>query len=285
MKVAAYQVPLCAVSSMEIIVDLIREQVERCESEGVEILCCPEGVLGGLADYASRPADIAVAVGDGQLDALLSPLASDRVTTILGFTEIGRDGRLYNSAAVFHQGSVVGTYRKLYPAINRSCYEAGDKMPVFTVGGLTFGIIICNDSNYYEPARIMAAQGAAALFVPTNNGLPAAKGGPGLVAEARNCDIARAVENSVSVIRADVAGRAEGLVSHGSSEIVDADGHVLRAAREFGPDLIVADIESAPRKRRRGWDASRNKAVADEYVRLVTGTHAGTELTPTTTGS
>lgn len=281
MKVAAYQAPLRATSSAEVL-GLIREQVGRCESEGVEILCCPEGVFGGLADYADRPADIAIDVEAGQLDALLAPLASDRVATILGFTEIGRGGRLYNSAAVFHKGSVVGIYRKLYPAINKTVYEAGDKMPVFTVGGLTFGIVICLDSNYYEPARIMTSRGAAALFVPTNNGLPPTKGGPELVAEARNVDIARAVENSVSVIRADTAGRTESLVSYGSSEIVGADGMVLRSARRLGPDLIVADIKTAPRERRRGWDAARNGAVMDEYVRLVTGTRTRTGCTPTT---
>jgi predicted amidohydrolase len=274
MKVAAYQAPLHATSSMEVI-GLIREQVAWCESKGVEILCCPEGVLGGLADYASQPTDIAINVEAGQLHALLAPLASDKVATILGFTELDRGGRLYNSAAVFHKGSVVGTYRKLYPAINKSVYEAGDKLPVFRVGDLTFGIIICNDSNYYEPARIMAAQGAATLFVPTNNGLPPTKAGPELVAEARNCDIARAIENSVSVIRADVAGRTERLVSYGSSGIVDRDGMVLQSAQQLGPDLIVAEIKTAPRKHRRGWDAARNSAVMVEYVRLVTGTHTG----------
>src|SRR5215216_2594334 len=241
MKVAAYQAPLRATSSMEVL-GLICEQVRWCESKDVEILCCPEGVFGGLADYASRPTDIAIDVEAGQLDALLAPLASDSVATILGFTEIDRGGRLYNSAAVFHKGSVVGIYRKLYPAINKSIYEAGDKMPVFTIGDLTFGIIICNDSNYYEPARIMASRGATALFVPTNTGLPPAKAGPELVAQARNCDIARAVENGVWVIRADVAGRNESLVSFGSSGIVDPDGMVLQSARQLGPDLVVADI-------------------------------------------
>lgn len=148
--------------------------------------------------------------------------------------------------------------------------------PVFTVGSLTFGILICNDSNYYEPARIMASRGAAALFVPTNNGLPPTKAGPELVAEARNVDIARAVENSVYVIRADVTGRAEDLLSYGSSAIINPDGMLLQSARQLGPDLIAADIETAPRERRRGWDASRNSSVMDEYVRLVTGTHTGT---------
>jgi predicted amidohydrolase len=266
-KVAAYQAPLSACGQVEVL-ELIREQVRRCESAGVEILCCPEAVLGGLADYSARPAEIAIHVEGGQLGEILAPLASDSVTTIVGFTEIGRLGRLFNSAAVLSRGSILGVYRKLYPAINRSVYHAGGGMPVFTVGGLTFGILICLDSNYHEPARIMAARGAAALFVPTNNGLPPGKGGPELPAETRNVDIARAVENSVSVIRADVAGRTAGLVACGTSGIVDPDGMVLATATP-GDNLVVADIESAPRQRRRGWNVAANPAVADEYARLV----------------
>lgn len=79
MKVAAYQAPLSAINSMDVI-GLIREQVARCEAQGVEILCWPEAVLGGLADYASSPADIALEAG--RLYELLAPLASDSVTTI-----------------------------------------------------------------------------------------------------------------------------------------------------------------------------------------------------------
>ena len=249
MKVAAYQAPLDATNSADA-VGLLRERVVWCESNGVEILCCPEAMLGGLADYAARPADVAFEAEGGRFEELLAPLASDTVTTIIGFTELGRDGRLYNSAAVFHKGSVAGVYRKLYPAINKSVYEAGREAPVFTVAGLTFGILICNDSNYYEPAEIMASRGAAALFVPTNNGLPPSKAGPELVALSRSVDIARAVENSVYVIRADVAGSADGMVSHGSSGIVDPDGVVLRTARQLAPEVIVADIKPAPREPR-----------------------------------
>jgi len=221
---------------------LIRERVEWCEAEGVGILCCPEGVLGGLADYAPRPTDIAIDVESGGLEAALAPLASEKVTTILGFTEIDSGGRLYNSAAVFHKGAVVGLYRKLHPAIRRSVYAAGDELPVFRVGGLTFGILICGDSNYADAAKIMASRGATALFVPTNNGLPPAKAGPEVVDEARSADMARAMENNVWVIRADVAGRTESLVSYGSSGIVDPDGAVVRTARRLREDLIVADI-------------------------------------------
>lgn len=51
---------------------------------GVQVLCCPEGILGGLADYARRPDEIAIDVQNGQLERLLTPIASETVTTILG---------------------------------------------------------------------------------------------------------------------------------------------------------------------------------------------------------
>ena len=54
MKVAAYQAPLLVAGSLEAI-DLIKERIAWCESEGVSILCCPEAILGGLADYAEDP--------------------------------------------------------------------------------------------------------------------------------------------------------------------------------------------------------------------------------------
>jgi predicted amidohydrolase len=240
MKVAAYQAPLAACESMEVL-GLIGDQVRRCESEGVEILCCPEAVLGGLADYSERPAGIAIDVEGGELREILAPLASGSVTTILGFTEIDRMGRLFNSAAVFSRGSVAGVYRKLHPAINRSVYHPGEGAPVFTAAGLTFGIVICRDSIFHEPARSMAARGAAVLFVPTNNGLPPGKGGPRLASETRNVDIARAAGNNVWVVRADVAGRTPGLVGCGTSAIVDPNGVVLASATA-GDELIVAEI-------------------------------------------
>ena len=244
MRVAAYQAPLLPCGSMESL-ERIRHQVARCETEGVEILCCPEAVLGGLADYAARPADVAIDVEAGHLDNVLMPLASDTVTTILGFTERSGADSLYNSAAVFHKGAVVGVYRKLHPAIRRSIYRAGDRMPVFRVGGLAFGIVICNDANYPDPARIMALQGATALFVPTNNGLPLDRAD--VSADARRVDIDLARRHGVSVIRADVAGRTADLVSYGSSSIVAADGTVIRSAQRLTEDLLVADLEPAGR--------------------------------------
>src|SRR2546429_4453871 len=146
MKVAAYQTPLLPSGSAEVI-DLIAVQVRACEAIDVEFLCCPEGVLGGLADYASRPYEIAINAREGQLQQALEPIASETVTTILGFTEID-DGRLFNSAAVVCKGVVTGLYRKHHPAINRSIYESGHDRPAFKGHDLTVGILIWRDSTY-----------------------------------------------------------------------------------------------------------------------------------------
>ena len=241
MRVAAYQAPIAATEATAAI-DLLRERVARCEAAGVDILCCPEAILGGLADYAQDPRSIAIDAHSGQLDQVLRPLASDRVTTIIGFTEIDRSGSLFNSAAVLHRGSVIGVYRKHHPAINRSVYAAGEAVPTFTVGNLTFGIIICRDSTFAEPARTIVLHGARALFIPSNNALSLAKTGTSLVAETRRCDIARATENRVPVIRADVAGRAGHLVSYGSTGVVNPNGAVVASAPELVAELVIAEL-------------------------------------------
>lgn len=220
MKVAAFQAPLPAAGSMEAL-EWIRECVLRCEQQEVTILCCPEAILGGLADDHHDPASFAIE--STRLAEVLAPLTSDRVTTIVGFTEAA-DGGWYNAAAVFHRGAVAGIYRKIHPAIRRSVYRAGRELPVFDADGLRFGIVICCDSTHPELARRIAGQGAAVLFVPTNNGMPESRGGARLAAEARKIDIAAAMEHRLWVVRADVAGRIGQVMSSGATGIVRPDG-------------------------------------------------------------
>jgi predicted amidohydrolase len=242
-KVAAYQAPVDACYSHDAIV-IIREQVRQCEARGVEFLCCPEGALGGLADYVDDPHEIAIDINAGELDLVLAPLASDVVTTIIGFTEVDASGELFNSAAVFHRGSIAGLYRKRHPAIRSSRYSAGTEAPVFTIGGCTFGVLICRDSLDGALAARMVADGARALFIPTNNAMPPSRGGEELVREARELDVRRATELGAAVVRADVVGRKNGLVSYGASAIVDQLGKLRGVARPGQPGLVVAEISA-----------------------------------------
>jgi len=239
MKVAAYQAPLLPSGSTEAL-DLISERVRWCEREGVEILCCPEAILGGLADDAVDPVAIAIDASNGQLQAVLAPLASNSVTTIVGLTERDEGGRLFNTAAIFRHDAVVGLYRKRFPAIRRSIYDAGTASPTFRIGPLRFGIMICNDTNHPAVAAEIAAAGATVVFVPTNNALPPDRAD--VSARTRAVDVARATENRLIIVRADVAGRSADRISFGSSPIVAADGRVLQSAKPFSADILVAEI-------------------------------------------
>ena len=90
---------------------------------------------------------------------------------------------------------------------------------MFRAGELTSGIVICNDSNYPELTRCMAAQNASVLFIPTNNSLPNGRASLGLNAAARSTDVALATQHRIWVIRADIVGRNGKLTSFGCSEI------------------------------------------------------------------
>lgn len=249
MRVAAYQAPLLPSGSLDAIA-LIATRVRWCEANEVDVLCCPEAILGGLADYAPEPASIAVRVG--ALDSLITPLASETVTTIVGFSERSDDGRLYNSAALVQNGRIVGLYRKRYPAVRCSVYSPGSHLPCFQADGLGFGILICNDSNYPSLSCALAAHGAALLFVPTNNGLPLDRPHAQVVRYAREVDVSIATSNHLWVIRADVAGRTTELASFGSSAIVAPDGTVVGTACPMTEDLLVAEIPSPPFQHPRG---------------------------------
>lgn len=247
MKIAAYQAPLLASGSMHIL-GVIEKHVRLCEADGTTVLCCPEAILGGLADYGKNPNILGIRSDNGQLATVLAPLASDTVTSIIGFSELSLDGTLFNAAAIFERGRVLGIYRKIHPAIRRSVYSAGSETPVFRIADLTFGVLICNDSNYPELAQVMGAQGATMLFIPTNNGLPSERTSLKLNTAARNTDIGLAVMNRIWVVRADVVGQNGGLTSCGSSEIVDPSGNAMQRANRQEGEMLVAEIPTATRE-------------------------------------
>jgi 5-aminopentanamidase len=238
-RIAAYQAPLLPGGSMAAL-EVIRERVRWCEAKGVDILLCPEGVLGGLADDVAQPSEIAIDVGNGDLARVLQPLSSATVTTIVGFSEAS-GGALYNSAAIYSRGAVTGVYRKRHPARRASVYAAGTESPVFEAGGLRFGVMICNDTNHADLAADMVARGARLLLVPSNNALRTEIAD--VVELTRAVDMETARRCGVPVIRADVAGRTVGRVAFGTSVIVGADGEVIRSGTPFAEELLVADLE------------------------------------------
>ncbi|GAS97479.1 nitrilase/cyanide hydratase and apolipoprotein N -acyltransferase [Mycolicibacterium canariasense] len=251
-------------------VELIREQLTQCERVGVELLCCPEAILGGLAHESDGQSPHDVAVSVKELRRLLAPLTSSPVATVVGFTEHADDGQLYSSAAFLADGAVQAIYRKVYPGY-RTVIRAGTQLSVFTFRGAVMGIMICNDLWYVEPARILASKGAAVILVPTNSGhLRNALLDNRFRNRSETLPVARAVDNTVSVVVADIAGEQQGRAALGSSRIIDPDGALLCAANPREVGLIAATIDTHSRPfDRRGWDGHTNAAVHRQYTSLV----------------
>lgn len=267
-KVAAYQAPYLPFGSMAA-VELIARQVAVCEASGVEILCCPEAVIGGLAHESDgeSPGDVALGVANGELAAVLAPVLDSEITVIVGFTERDPSGGVFNAAAVVSGGRVNGVYRKVYPGY-RTVIDAGQSLPLFDHRSTPFGIVICNDLWYLEPVRVLAVAGAALLFVPTNSGHPH-EVTSSFRARGENLPIARAVENTTTVVVADIAGVQGNRVAHGFTSIIDPDGVVLARAEPLTETLLIADVECARRPfDPRGWDGTSNPAVTTIFTDL-----------------
>jgi predicted amidohydrolase len=271
-KVAAYQAPYLPFGSLDA-VGLIGEQMAVCRAEGVGLLCCPEAVVGGLAHESAgqSPAEVALHVAGGELASTLAPLlaASADVALVVGFTERGDDGNLFSSAAVIAGGQVVTVARKAYPGYRTVIEPGGAPAPV-DLGPWRFGVLICNDIWYLEPSRLLASSGAAVLLVPSNSGhLGDEEMARRLRARGDNLPVARAVENTASVVVADIAGHQGDRFALGCSSIVDPDGVVLARSRPDGAELLIAEVEGQRRPHDpRGWDGGTNPAVAEAFVGL-----------------
>jgi predicted amidohydrolase len=191
------------------------------------------------------------------------------VTLVVGFTERDRSGQLFSSAALISDGQLALIYRKVFPGY-RTAIQPGTELPVISHGQSSFGILICNDIWYLEPARVLSASGAAVLFVPSNSGhLREDAATARMRSRGENLPIARAVENTVTVVVADIAGRQEGRFALGSSRIIDPDGAVIACADPSNESLLIADVEGERRSfDPRGWDGYTNPVVATAFMGL-----------------
>jgi len=220
--------------------------LERADREHVEIVCFPECFLTGYPDTEAPARRDAFAVDSPSMLKLLDRTSRFEATYIVGFNELrGQD--LYNSAAVIRQGRVLGLYSKC-SAYHRF-HQQGREFPVFERNGVKFGIVICSDGGYIEPARILALKGAKIIFSPHYNYISKEY----LLThfqEVRADHVARAVENRVYFVRGNNVSegldtgvqRYEG-VGYGDSYIMDPYGEIVVRSRRHREDFIFADVD------------------------------------------
>lgn len=221
--------------------------MEQADRERVQVVCFPECFLTGYPNKEAETRKVAFAANSPQMMKLLDRIGRFQATCIVGYAEVrGRD--LYNTAIVVEKGHILGSYSKCSAYL--PFYKQGREFPVFERDDVKFGVVICSDGGYIEPARILTLKGARIIFAPHYNYI-AKDNLLRHFTTVRSDHIARAVENRVWFVRGnnvtpggkDPAIQGYDGVGYGDSYIVDPHGEILIRSQRHQEDFIFADVD------------------------------------------
>jgi len=157
----------------------------------------------------------------------------------------------YNAASVLAGGKVRATYCKRelpnYQVFDERRYFASGRdaaLPpvVFEAAGLRFGLLVCEDAWFDEPARAAKAAGAQVLCV-----LNASPFHLGKVEEREARMAERARDVALPLLYAHLTGGQDEVVFDGASFALDASGHLAARAAMFEEALAFVDISVSGR--------------------------------------
>jgi NAD+ synthase (glutamine-hydrolysing) len=215
-------------------------QLEEARDLGVEVVAFPELAVCGYPpeDLLLKPGFIAA-----NRRAVERLCRSTRgLTAVVGFAE--RDGHLFNSAAVLHDGEWKGTYRKQrlpnYGVFDEVRYfKAGTGELLLLRGEAAIGISICEDA--WTPAGPIARLARAGADIVINiNASPYERG----KWKSRHRMLAtRASDHALVIGYVNMVGGQDELVFDGDSMVVGPGGELLAEAPPFRETLLVCDVE------------------------------------------
>ena len=209
-RVALAQIT-CRVGQIELNLKKHRECAKRAAGAGARIVCFPELSLPGYPHVLALPHDLARPL-DGEFGQAVAALSAETdVAVLAGMLERDRSGVLYNTHLVASPAGLLGGYRKTHvPNSEIHLFSHGDELPVFTLEGVSFGILICYDNHFPEASRILALRGAEIIFCPYSSPGPDSQQGVA-AKQARWLRYlpARAFDNSVYVVVVNQVGRSE----------------------------------------------------------------------------
>lgn len=260
LRVAAAQIDV-VVGDLDGNVERMLAAYEDAEARRCDLVVFPELTVTGYPpeDLLLRPAFVS------QAAAALEKFAArtGRCASVVGFPEVGRD--LHNAAAVCAHGRVHGVYRKhLLP--NYSVFDEQRYFvpghgtgPLFSIGGVTVGVSICEDAWSPTGPVLDQADAGAELIVNLN----ASPYYAGRLAERETMLATRAADASVPIVYANLVGGQDELVFDGASLVFDETGRLVARAKQFVDDMLVVDVEVRPAFRKRLLDPrGRGRAAA-----------------------
>jgi predicted amidohydrolase len=242
MKIGHYQLE-CVAGDFDANVAKVLFGLERAEQEGIEIISFPESFLTGFFSDESAARRHSLVTGDERFKKFLHQTKHYPSVFIVGYNEL-RAGNLYNTVLIAQHGELWGTYSKAFP---EPYFKPGRDFPVFKYRDVTFGVIICADGGYIEPARILALKGAQIIFAPHYNYITASHL-IGHFQHVRSDHIARATENGVWFVRGNnvTISEEKGLeyegVGYGDSYVLDPFGEMIVRSQRHVEQLLSADV-------------------------------------------
>jgi predicted amidohydrolase len=250
----------------------LEEGLKRADEAGARIVTFPECFLTGYPDTEELARKSAFAVDSLQMRRVLDITACHAAAAIVGFNEL-RGADLYNTVVVAHHGHNLGTYSKC--AAYMKFHKQGRDFPVWEIDGVKFGVLICADGGYIEPARILALKGARIIFSPHFNYI-SDKSLISHFMKVRADHSARAVENSVYWVRANnvvLDPAKSGIISYagigyGESYVVDPAGEIMARTRRQVEDFMVCDLDMTF-KQDTAWGVSKSVWSFREFAPLV----------------
>ena len=237
---------------------LLASAARQAHAAGAQVVIAPELALAGYPpeDLLLRPAFMS-ACAQTLNDLALDLADCTGLHLVVGHPhQFGQHGDLrsksmavqqrFNAASVLSGGQVLGTYCKRelpnYQVFDERRYfvsgrDAGHEALVFEVGGLRFGVLICEDAWFDEPAQAAVQAGAQVLCVLNASPFHLDKAG-----ERESRMSRRASLTGCPVLYAHLVGGQDEVVFDGASFAVDAQGRVQARAAAFAPDLLMVNL-------------------------------------------
>lgn len=143
----------------------VREIISQAGENGCDFLCFPETFLSNC-----RP-ELAISLKDTRVLELAKFAERFDMIVIVGLSE-KETNKVFNTAIILYKGKIGGKYRKTILTDDyKKVFSPGSSLPVFEAKGIRFGVIICHDSSFVQPALTMRLKGARLLFSPHYNTL------------------------------------------------------------------------------------------------------------------
>jgi 5-aminopentanamidase len=207
--------------------------------EGARLVVFPELFLCGYSPQtlADRPDSCDVSPADARLCVLAELARARQVVVLVGASVRVREAQRTLSLLAFSAaGEVTVAYDKQHlSGVEQSLFRAGTHGASLLVDRWPIGLGICYDGCFPEHARAASDDGALAYACPSAY----------VVGSEHRRDLyyaARALDNGIYVVFADLVGRCGELEFTGGTAVFDPQGRVVTRV-DAGSGLAVADLD------------------------------------------